>query len=185
MELFITGWLERFFTQDIQVGGHAETIVFVDYELINYGFLDHICQALNSSPLINPNQNTTLYWGNIYEQTRILFLLDLGNNFYCDLERLVCTNEIMGFDFSDADMFNAFCDTYVGEVNMFAVGVWYPGDMLYSFLMDIQDAWNDDFPIYFIYRDSISLGSNGLLFLVYDSLEHIFYYCYEAPGATY
>lgn len=179
MDKYLLRWLERFFTQDCQVGGHAETFIFVDYELINYGFLNHICQALST------HFDKSIYWGNIHEQTGIRFWLDYGNGWYCDLEQWQCTGELWGFDFSDADTFDAFCDTYVNEVNMFAVGVWYPGDTFCSFLMDIQDAWNDNFPIYFIYRDSISLGSNGLLFLVYDSLEHTFYYCYEAPGATY
>ena len=133
MEIFITGWLERFFTQDIQVGGHAETLIFVDYELINYGFLNHICQALNSNLYIPRKSNTTLYWGNIYEQTGIRFLVDLGNNVYCDLEQWQYNGDLMGFDFSDVDnTFDAFCDTYVNEVNMFAIGVWYPGNTFWE-----------------------------------------------------
>lgn len=179
MEKYLTNWCEDFFGSRLQVSQQAETIVFVDPQLLDYGFLDHLCQVLSNY------FDNTLYWGDIYDETGILFLLDCGDGFYCDIEYWRCTGALRGYDFSTDDAVISFCNTYVGEINMCALGVWQLSDEYYHVLDIILNQWNDNFPIYFIYREPISLSDDGLLFLVYDSLEETYYYCYNAPGATY
>ena len=104
MENYLTNWYVDFFGSRAQVSPNAETVVFVDSQLLDYGILDHLCQVLSDQLDIN------LYWGNIYENTGILFLLDCGNGVYCDMEYWQYTGVVRYYDFSTDAAVIGFCD---------------------------------------------------------------------------
>ena len=180
MYMYLCRWVYDFFiNSDCQISPTSSTTVFVDYQLIEYGFLDHIIQALNAYGYFHD-----VTWANIRSQTGISFLVHMGNYTFIDLEIWANGGGYQGYDFSTDTHFDVLNNAIYSR-NMCALGVWYPGDDLYTFTKLVQDMWNDNFPVYYIYRDHISIGNDGLIFKVYDSIERVFYNCTLAPGVSF
>ena len=184
MDEFLAQWCNRFFVSKLQFSLGDDTVVFVDPQLLDYGFLDHICQVLNDS----------LYFGsgitlnNLYEKTGIVFLVHLGGYCFYDLEAWADTGSVMYYDFS-IDEHYAALNSWIGNINMCTIGVWQFGGEFYNFTKYIQNRWNNiypgNYPIFCIYRDPIILSDDGIMFEYFDSIGGGFHECYDAPGATY
>ena len=182
LEDYLAVWCDDFFNIRAQNPLEPTTFVFVDDQLLNYGFVEHICNAINYSEVFA--EIGVVNWDNLYQYTGIQFLVHYNDYTFYDLQTWVNTGSYVGYDFSDDNMYASLC-SLVGVANMCAIGIWYPGNDLYSFLKDVQELWNDNLPIYFIYIDPITLAEDGLIFMVYDSLDKVFYSCDQAPGVMY
>lgn len=181
MDEFLAQWCSRFFGSKLQFSLGDDTVVFVDPQLLDYGFLDHIEQVLSNY------FNKTIYFGNIYEETGIVFLVHYSDNIYYNLE-LSTSTALYGYDFS-ADEDYATLNSWIGNINMCTIGVWQFGGEFYNFTKYIQNRWNNiypgNYPIFCIYRDPIILSDDGIMFEYFDSIGGGFHECYDAPGATY
>ena len=181
MDEFLAQWCSRFFGSKLQFSLGDDTVVFVDPQLLDYGFLDHIEQVLSNY------FNKTIYFGNIYEETGIVFLVHYSDNIYYNLE-LSTSTALYGYDFSTDEDY-ATLNSWIGNINMCTIGVWQFGSEFYNFTKYIQNRWNNiypgNYPVFCIYRDPIILSDDGIMFEYFSSIGGGFEECYNAPGATY
>ena len=73
MEEYLTIWCYNYFTDRIQNPHILTTYVFVDDQLLSYGFVEYICNAINYSGVFAEIGDIT--WDNLYEYTGIKFLV--------------------------------------------------------------------------------------------------------------
>ena len=164
MDYFIYDFTTRYFEEDIQHDISGETFMFVDSQLLRYDFLERLFQRYDID-----TEGYEAFW-DFYDLTGVRLWIHTEDATYIDYTWL-SIDYLRGveihpanyeFDFSNENNFELLCDS-IDEVSMCAVGIWYMGDYQYEFLYNLQQAWNDDFEIYLIYRDDITWSYDGLL----------------------
>ena len=163
---FIDNWYEEFFTYDRQIPGIPITLVFIDSQLLEYDIIEMIINVYNERSNRAPVNNVI----DFFAATGIYFYVHYYEFIFEDLY-LKANNQAYLLDFESYDNFEYFCNNYVGNVNMCALGIWQFDDYLYSLLYALQNQWpNKNMPIYCFLRDPIPIDPNTLIIKIYNSV---------------
>ena len=178
---FVYEFKAKFETYDKQVATSNTTYIFIDSQLLEYDFLETLVESYNVTyseygivQMISEAQLWVHRGGAIYTNYSMACYYHYYNGGEFDDAMARYT-----YDFSNPDSFDALCDM-IGTVSMCAVGIWELEGEQFDFWLDLQAAWNDDFPIYVIERDPISWSSDGLL-LKYYAPENSSYAFFTDP----
>lgn len=170
MDRFIATWWEHF-QQNKQCPSQPFSFVFVDSQLLEFGFLDRLISFFEFK------YNTTLTdFADVWRYTGVYFFIHQYDyvylnitNYHLDLEENdEATPENYLWDFSDYRYYVTIYN-YVGEVSMCGLGIWEFDSYIYSLMKAFQSFWNRDFKVYVIQRDPIVPGDDPLFLTIYNS----------------
>lgn len=176
---FVYDFNIQFYNYDKQVATSNTTFIFIDSQLLEYDFLEILVES----------------YGVTYSVYGLAQLASAGINLFVHRGGAIYTNYSMAchyyynnggeyesalarytYDFLDTDTFIDLCDM-ISTVSMCAVGIWELADEQYPFYLNLQAAWNDDFPVYVIERDPIIWSDNGLLVKYYAPGNGSYAFC--------
>ena len=158
---FISDWDDHFETRK-QCTDTPITFVFIDSQLLEFNFMERLCDfygvSYDMEGIALLTRATNTYF--IIQQSQYVFYNISWESVYGD------ENDSYVYDFANTSDLQYIYDL-VGEISMCALGIWQFDAYMYNFLYFLQNAWNDNLPIYVIEREPIVYSEDGLKLYVY------------------
>ena len=164
---FIFDWYNEW-QVDRQCSDNQDTLIFIDSQLLEFNFLERLCNFFGKSYDVNGLQF-------IYGVERMRFLVHNGGDVYADVTRYALTGDATNciYDFSDPVVRNEL-SSMVGQVSMCALAIYHFELCMFDFFESLQLEWYGDFKVYVIERDQIFQTTSLLQLEIYNSVGRYF-----------
>ena len=179
MDRFVITWWNHFVPR-MQCPVQNFTFVFVDSQLLEFGFLDWICAYMNQ--LYETNIFDDL--GDVFAQTGFCFLVHQYDDVYLNISEQHYAAEhsdYIGFLGEGNYLLNLDNESHlywlasrVGYSSMCGIGIWEFDGAMYQLMKNLRQAWDGNFKVYVIEREPIASGDDPLFVTIYNSANDSF-----------